>query len=66
MAVWKQHGTQPPPEVLAHMQARLLEIAEQHFGPAWLDDHMRNIPSHYHVHARPMGGFFGRDFVRRG
>jgi len=26
----------------------------------WVDDHMRNIPDHFHAHARPKGGFFGR------
>jgi hypothetical protein len=25
-----------------------------------VDDHMRNIPDHWHAHARPKGGFFGR------
>ena len=25
-----------------------------------IDDHMRNIPNHWHAHARPKGGFFGR------
>jgi hypothetical protein len=24
-----------------------------------VDDNMRNIPDHYHAHARPRGGFFG-------
>jgi hypothetical protein len=28
-----------------------------------VDDHMRNIPDHWHAHARPKGGFFG---TRRG
>ena len=23
----------------------------------WVDDDMRNIPDHYHAHARPDGGF---------
>jgi len=25
---------------------------------------MRNIPDHYHAHARPKGGFFGRGFLK--
>jgi hypothetical protein len=25
---------------------------------------MRNIPDHYHAHARPKGGFFGHGFRR--
>jgi len=41
------------------------EVAAEHFGPIYIDDHMRNIPDHYHAHGRPEGGFFGRDFARR-
>ena len=26
---------------------------------------MRNIPDHYHAHARPQGGFFGHGLKRR-
>ena len=29
-------------------------------GAFWVDDHMRNIPDHWHAHARPDGRFFGR------
>jgi hypothetical protein len=25
-----------------------------------VDHHMRNIPDHWHAHARPDGRFFGR------
>ena len=28
----------------------------------YVDDNMRNIPDHYHAHARPKGGFFGHGF----
>jgi hypothetical protein len=27
---------------------------------------MRNIPDHFHAHARPAGGFFGHGFRRDG
>jgi hypothetical protein len=27
---------------------------------------MRNIPDHFHAHARPEGGFFGHGFRRDG
>ena len=30
----------------------------------YVDDHMRNIPDHYHAHARPKGGFFGHGLKR--
>jgi hypothetical protein len=26
---------------------------------------MRQIPDHYHAHARPVGGFFGHGITRR-
>jgi hypothetical protein len=41
------------------MHARLSEVAASRLGEFWMDDHMRNIPDHYHAHARPRGGFFG-------
>jgi hypothetical protein len=64
MVVWRQHGTTPPAEDLAHMHAHLRDVASTHFGAIYIDDFMRNIPDHYHAHGRPEGGFFGRDFKR--
>jgi hypothetical protein len=60
MVVWRYHGTEPPDEHLRHMQARLREVAAERVGEFWIDGHMRNIPDHFHAHARPRGGFFGR------
>jgi hypothetical protein len=60
MVVWRFHGTEPPADHRAHMQARLREVAARRVGEFWIDDHMRNIPDHFHAHARPKGGFFGR------
>ncbi len=65
MVVWRTHGTAPSASELAHMHDHLTRVAETHFGPCYIDDHMRNIPDHYHAHGRPEGGFFGRDFRRR-
>ena len=65
MVVWRYHGTQPPPEHLAHMHAKLREIATAEFGEVFVDDHMRNIPDHYHAHGRPKGGFFGHEDPRK-
>ena len=55
MVVLKAHDPAPPPDVLAALHARLGEVANEVLGEgAWsLDDHMRNIPDHYHAHARP-------------
>jgi hypothetical protein len=60
MVVWRSHGTDPPPAERAHMRQKLEEVAGAQLGQYWIDDHMRNIPDHYHAHARPSGGFFGR------
>lgn len=65
MVVWRPHGTEPSPEELAHMRARLRDVAATALGAFWIDEHMRNIPDHWHAHARPDGGFFGRRSGRR-
>ena len=54
MVVWKQHGTEPPPDEVAAMLARLVEAGEQRFGPdgGRVDQVMRQIPDHFHAHYR--------------
>jgi len=59
MVVWRWHGTEPPENHLAHMRARLADVASAELGAYYVDGHMRNIPDHWHCHARPAGGFFG-------
>ena len=59
MVVWRFHGTRPPEPHVAHMRERIREVAAREVGDFFIDDHMRNIPDHYHAHARPKGGFFG-------
>lgn len=55
MVVWRHHGL-PGPADAAAMQARLTTVANELLGPegeAWyLDGNRRNIPDHWHVHAR--------------
>jgi len=41
------------------MLAKLRDVAAARLGEHYVDEHMRNIPDHYHAHARPRGGFFG-------
>lgn len=62
MVVWKRHGTEPPDEDLAHMKASLAASADERFeGAAWqFDDNMRQIPDHYHAHARDKNWFAKR------
>jgi hypothetical protein len=66
MVVWKQHDAAPPSEVKARLHARLADVVAMWFEfEHWVDDNMRNIPDHYHAHARPKGGFFGHGLRRR-
>jgi hypothetical protein len=57
MVVWRVHDATPPPEVREQMLAFLSVVADEELGEGgWrVDDHMRNIPDHYHAHARPPG-----------
>jgi hypothetical protein len=61
MVVWRSHGL-PAPEVEARLMARLRSAAESRYGAQgyWIDGERRRIPDHWHAHARPVGGFFGR------
>lgn len=55
MVVWRVHSPTPSEQEKQDMVARLAAIADLEFGAGgWrVDDHMRNIPDHYHAHARP-------------
>ena len=55
MAVWRTHDAVPPDDVKERLFAALAAVADTEFGTGnWsYDDHMRNIPDHYHAHARP-------------
>lgn len=54
MVVWRHHGVDPTPAETDHMHARLAQAADARFGEGnWnLDGHMRQIPDHFHAHAR--------------
>lgn len=66
MVVWRWHGTDVPDDQREHMMGRLAAVADQVFDGHYVDGHMRNIPDHFHAHARPDGGFFGHGFRRDG
>src|SRR5262245_26740854 len=59
MVVWREHGIDIPDDVKAHLHEQLGRVAQETIGEFYVDDNMRNIPDHYHAHARPKGGFFG-------
>jgi len=65
MVVSRHHGTAPSPDELAHMTAMLTRVAGAHFDDFWVDDHRRNIPDHWHAHARPSGAAGLRWWMRR-
>lgn len=62
MVVWREHGTEPPREAVEHMIAALGEVAERVFaGAEWsVDRNMRQIPDHFHAHARDKDWYLRR------
>ncbi|HZU72431.1 MAG TPA: hypothetical protein VE990_06625 [Acidimicrobiales bacterium] len=63
MVVWRSHGPTPPEEDLAHMLGELERVATERFGAGGysVDRVMRQIPDHFHAHARDPG-WWGRRF----
>ncbi len=55
MVVWREHDPSPDELVRGVLLERLAAVADVVLGEGgWsVDDHMRNIPDHYHAHARP-------------
>jgi len=54
MVVWRRHAVDPPDEQLQHMLAELARVADSVLGAgSWSTDQvMRQIPDHFHAHAR--------------
>jgi hypothetical protein len=54
MVVWRRHATEPPEDELAMMLEQLAKVADEVLGAGnWsVDRHMRQIPDHFHAHAR--------------
>ena len=59
MVVWRHHGTSPSDDDVAHMLDALGRAAGERFGdrPFTVDRTMRQIPTHFHAHARDEGWF---------
>ncbi len=54
MAVLGEHRQEASVAEREYMQRALAAIADSLFRNGWyFDDHMRQIPDHYHLHARP-------------
>ena len=61
MAVLGAHRRDPTDDERAHMRAALTRIADAKYPHGWFfDDHMRQIPDHYHLHARPYPSWWRR------
>ena len=67
MVVWRQHATKPPQADLDHMIGELTKVADAVLGPGvWkVDAVMRQIPDHFHAHARDPD-WWVRRFSRQG
>jgi hypothetical protein len=57
IVVWRDHGPVPPAELVAHMLAQLERVATRRYGAEGyaVDRAMRQIPDHFHAHARDYG-----------
>jgi hypothetical protein len=54
MAVLGTHRREPTATEREVLRRELGKIADAKYARRWFfDDHMRQIPEHYHVHARP-------------
>jgi hypothetical protein len=62
MVVWKQHGKEPPEAEVDHMLLHLGQVADAQLGEGvWSFDRvMRQIPDHFHAHARDPNWWFRR------
>jgi hypothetical protein len=66
MVVWRNHDNAPDDTVKAVLHQRLAAVVAEFFTfEHYVDDNMRNIPDHYHAHARPRGSFYGHGMRRR-
>ena len=59
MVVWKPHGTEPSDADVDHMLEQLKIAGHTRFGDDSfeVDRHMRQIPDHWHAHARDRDWF---------
>lgn len=61
MAVLGAHRAAPSESERDAMRDALAKIADGKYPAGWFfDDHMRQIPGHYHLHARPFPAWFRR------
>lgn len=55
MAVLGEHRSRVSDEESRILRDALARVADERYPDGWVfDDHMRQIPDHYHLHARPI------------
>lgn len=65
MAVLGIHRARPTDAERTHLQQALARIADAKYPHGWFfDDHMRQIPDHYHLHARPYPAWLPKSLRR--
>ena len=54
MVVWQHHGPEPEPAEIEAMLSVLARVAAERFGEGnfEIDRTMRQVPEHFHAHAR--------------
>jgi hypothetical protein len=63
MVVWQRHGPAPSDDEVEHMLSALSRIAADRFGgdeTFTIDRVMRQIPDHFHAHARDKNWWYRR------
>lgn len=66
MAVLREHRATPTDAEREVMQRTLADLANTKYPNGWFfDDHMRQIPEHYHLHARPYPAWLPRSLRAR-
>jgi len=62
MVVWREHGAEPPAAAVEHMIEMLTRVAAEQFADTTfsVDRVMRQIPDHFHAHARDPNWWFRR------
>jgi len=58
VVVWRDHGAAPPEGAVMHMLAQLERVGAELYGDDgyYVDPVMRQIPDHFHAHARKHWG----------
>ena len=66
LVVWKRHDPSPDAATRARLHEVLLGVVDRYFtDEVYVDDNMRQIPDHYHAHARGRGKWGSQPLTRR-